>query len=219
MSKDRLLIEKNGRGIYISHLDLMRTMQRAFIRAGIAIRHTEGFNPHPYLSFALPLSVGVESRCELLDYDLLSDLGADELIQRMNKALPEGVRVISAYKSDRKFRDLKYLSIEGHMYYDRPIPENTAEEIQAFLTSSPIVVTKKTKRGMADTDISPAISSLTAAPAENGVLISAVISAQEPTLNPDLLLEALRVHRPELLPDFTKFKRLEIFDANMQSFR
>ena len=59
---DRLLFSKTGRAKYISHLDLMRTFQRAFFRSGIQIRHTEGFNPHPFVSIALPLSVGYSSQ-------------------------------------------------------------------------------------------------------------------------------------------------------------
>ena len=65
---DRLLFSKTGRAKYISHLDLMRTFQRAFFRSGIQIRHTEGFNPHPFVSIALPLSVGYSSQCEILEF-------------------------------------------------------------------------------------------------------------------------------------------------------
>ncbi len=66
---DRLLFSKTGRAKYISHLDLMRTFQRAFARAGISIKHTEGFNPHPFVSIALPLSVGYSSQCEILEFE------------------------------------------------------------------------------------------------------------------------------------------------------
>ena len=68
---DRLLFAKTGRARYISHLDLMRTFQRAFARAGIPIKHTEGFHPHPFVSIALPLSVGYSSECEILEFGLL----------------------------------------------------------------------------------------------------------------------------------------------------
>ncbi len=74
MRRTRLLFSKTGRARYISHLDLMRTFQRVFLRAGIRLRHTEGFNPHPYMVFALPLPVGCESDCELLDFDLPTKL-------------------------------------------------------------------------------------------------------------------------------------------------
>jgi radical SAM-linked protein len=70
MIKARLRFRKEGRAQYISHLDQMHTMQRIYIRAGVRIRHTEGFNPHPYMSFLLPLPVGCESGCELMDFDL-----------------------------------------------------------------------------------------------------------------------------------------------------
>ena len=93
MNKDcRILFYKTGIAKYISHLDLMRTMQRCFIRAGVSIKHTEGFNPHPYMAFALPLSVGCESVCELMDFRLHDDdaVKLDELPGRLNPAMPEG---------------------------------------------------------------------------------------------------------------------------------
>ena len=55
MSDQRILFTKSGTAKYISHLDLMHTMERAFLRAGITIRHTAGFHPHPYVSIPLPL--------------------------------------------------------------------------------------------------------------------------------------------------------------------
>ncbi|MBQ7565814.1 MAG: DUF2344 domain-containing protein, partial [Oscillospiraceae bacterium] len=66
----RLRLEKTGDAIYLSHLDLMRVVQRAFTRAGVMLKHSGGFSPKPYVAAALPLSVGVESVCELLDYEL-----------------------------------------------------------------------------------------------------------------------------------------------------
>ena len=72
---DRLLFSKTGRAKYISHLDLMRTFQRAFARAKIQIKHTEGFHPHPFVSIALPLSVGYSSQCEILEFTLLGEPG------------------------------------------------------------------------------------------------------------------------------------------------
>ena len=68
MDKLRLRFEKAGKAIYISHLDLMRVVQRVFLRAGVPLRYSEGFNPHPLISICLPLSVGTESFCELMDF-------------------------------------------------------------------------------------------------------------------------------------------------------
>ena len=73
MAKLRLIFSKEGRAVYISHLDLMRTFQRVFMREGLILKHSQGFHPHPIISFALPLSVGQSSRCEILDFEVMSD--------------------------------------------------------------------------------------------------------------------------------------------------
>ena len=73
MDKLRLRFEKTGRAVYISHLDLMHTMQRVFSRAGFELKYSEGFNPHPQISVVLPLSVGTGSLCELMDFRLAAE--------------------------------------------------------------------------------------------------------------------------------------------------
>ena len=87
-----LLFEKTGTAIWMSHLDLMRVFQRAFKRAGLPLTHTKGFNPRPSVSIALPLSVGVESICELLDFDLEGEpIPVEEIRDKLNAALTSGI--------------------------------------------------------------------------------------------------------------------------------
>ena len=94
----RLLFEKKGNAIWISHLDLMRVFQRSFKRAGLPLTHTQGFNPRPSVSIALPLSVGIESSCELLDFDLDGEpIPEEEIKRRLNEKLVEGGRVLDVY--------------------------------------------------------------------------------------------------------------------------
>ena len=88
----RMLFEKTGTAIWMSHLDTMRLMQRAFRRAGVILHHSQGFTPHAYVSMLLPLSVGVESGCEIMEYELDTDLQLTP--EEMNAVLPEGVRVV-----------------------------------------------------------------------------------------------------------------------------
>ena len=219
MDKLRLRFEKTGRAVYISHLDLMHTLQRAFSRAGLALKYSEGFNPQPQISIALPLSVGVTSVCELLDFRLLSDVDPAELPERLTAVMPEGIRVTDCYEPVNKVALLKYLEIEGRFEYDaRPIPEMRAA-LEDFFAREKIVITKKTKRGEGPSDIRPAIRSISFTEAEEAVLLHAVISAQEPTLNPALLPDALRQLAPEREPDFAKFKRIENYLENMEIFR
>ena len=81
----RLQFEKKENAVWISHLDLMRVFQRAFKRARLPLTHTQGFNPRPSVSIALPLSVGIESSCELLDFDLDGDsVPYEQIRQRLN---------------------------------------------------------------------------------------------------------------------------------------
>ena len=99
----RALFEKTGNAVWMSHLDLMRLFQRAFKRAGLRLKHTQGFNPRPSVSIALPMSVGVESACELLDFDLEGQtVSCDEIREKLNTALVEGVRVRDVYEDGGK---------------------------------------------------------------------------------------------------------------------
>lgn len=219
MDKLRLRFEKTGRAVYISHLDLMHTMQRAFSRAGYALKYSEGFNPHPQISIALPLSVGAASLCEIMDFRLKTDVDLTELPQRLTAALPEGIRVTEAYEQTRKVAELKWLRIRGIFEYDDRAPEEMAAALRDFYAGDSIVITKKTKRGMGETDIRPAVREIAFTPGDGEVTLSALISAQEPTLNPELLADALRQLRPEIAPDFARFTRLETYDADMRIYR
>lgn len=219
MDKLRLRFEKTGRAIYASHLDLMQTMQRAFARADYDLKYSEGFNPHPQISILLPLSVGAASRCELMDFKLKSDVDLAELPRRLTAALPEGIVVTDCYESQRKVAQLKYLRIQGVFEYDDRAPAAMAGELRSFFAAPELVITKKTKRGFGETDIKLAIREIVFAAADQAVTIEAVISAQEPTLNPELLAEALRQKAPALAPDFARFTRIETYDANMEIYR
>ena len=219
MDKLRLRFTKTGRAVYISHLDLMHTMQRAFSRAGYALKYSEGFNPHPQISIALPLSVGTASLCELMDFRLREDTDLSELPGRLTAVMPEGIRVLEAYEPERKTAGLKWLTVEGVFEYDDRDPADMVKALRAFYKQESIVITKKTKRGMGETDIRPGIRSVEFSAGEQCVRVEACISAQEPTINPELLAEALRQKAPELAPDFAKFTRIETYDADLRVFR
>ena len=217
--KLRLRFEKTGRAVYISHLDLMHTMQRAFNRAGYALKYSEGFNPHPQIAIALPLSVGAASLCELMDFKLKDEPDLAELPSRLTAVMPEGIRVTEAYEFTRKVSELKWLRVEGVFEYDERDPAEMAEALADFYARESIVITKKTKRGMGETDIRPGIREISFVPREELVNITAILSAPEPTINPELLAEALRQLQPDLAPDFAKFTRIETYDADMKVYR
>lgn len=217
MDKLRLRFEKTGRAVYISHLDLMTTMQRGFARAGFALKYSEGFNPHPLISILLPLSVGTASVCELMDFRLREETEPAVIPEKLTAVLPEGIRILEAYIPERKSAELKWLDVEGLLEYDREKP--SPEALKAFYMQPEIIIEKKTKRGLGQSDIQPAIDRIEFTDTAEEVVLRARISAQEPTLNPELLISALRQLAPELCPDFAKFTRLETYDADGKIYR
>ena len=214
----RLLFRKAGRAKFISHLDLMRTMQRIFIRAGLSVRHTEGFNPHPYMNFAMPLSVGTESECELMDFELTEAVSYGELPARLNDVSPEGIEAVEVYDSPRKFKDIKWLDIEARLFYDSKI--RAGDALREFYSAPSVVIEKKTKRSVSEVDIVPLMAGFDARDLSDGeVLLTARLAAQDPALSPAQLVSALAQLRPELSPDYAAFKRINVYDKDMVLFR
>jgi radical SAM-linked protein len=220
MRRVRLLFSKSGKAKYLSHLDLMRTFQRVFLRAGVGIRHTEGFNPHPYMNFALPLSVGVESVCELLDFDLETDTDLSALPMFLNKTMPEGIMADHAYQPTRKFTDIAWLQVEGCLVYDAGTLVQAPEELMGLFGRKELIISKKTKKGYSDTDISTMLHRVTIIQKNREeLMLSAVIAAQNPSLNPDSLIKAITAHLPIYTPDFSTFKRIELYDGSHSIYR
>lgn len=217
----RLLFEKTGSAVWISHLDLMRLFQRAFQRAGLPLKHTQGYNPRPSVSIALPLSVGVESRCELLDFDLDGvTVPCEEITQRLNGTLVSGVVVHNTYETGRKLRDLSLLDCIVTLEYDGGVPSGAQNAIRELFSRDSVTVTKKTKNGPQDQDIIPMIRKLEVVAAEPGVLqLQARVCCQNPTLNPAQLVAAIEKYLPEFMPDFSKCSRCELYDTNEEIFR
>ena len=216
----RLLFEKTGNAIWISHLDLMRVFQRSFKRAGLPLTHSRGFNPRPSVSIALPLSVGVESACELLDFDLDGyEVSCEEMRDRLNQTLVSGVRVLEVYEEARKLKHLAYLDCVVTLEYDNGAPE--ADAVKELFRRETIFVEKKTKsNGIQDQDILPMIRSLQVEKTDDQTLtISARVCCQNPTLNPMQMVAAIERHAPELKPDFAKCRRVEVYDTEENIFR
>ncbi len=213
----RVLFEKTGTAVWMSHLDLMRLMQRAFRRAGVLLHHSQGYTPHAYVSMLLPLSVGMESHCEIMEYEI----DTEEAItpEMLNQVLPAGIHVLAVYESSRKGKELVRMRACLTMEYDRGVPSGAAERITALLTGPTLVVEKRTKRGMEETDVRPLLHDCRIETQAERLVMTAVVSAQNPPLNPMLLAAAIERYLPELTPDFVKYCRLAMLDAAEEDFR
>lgn len=217
----RLLFEKTGNAVWMSHLDLMRLFQRAFKRAGMSLTHTQGFNPRPSVSIALPLSVGVSSHCELLDFELDgSDVSPEELCQRLNTALVDGVRVLNVYDGSDKIKHISYLDCEVSFQYDSAVPSNAIASLTELFARNTLLVEKKGKNGTLEQDIIPMIRSLHPEQTDDHtVTLSARICCQNPTLNPAQLTAAVEGYLPWLKPDHVTYIRKEIYNKEEIIFR
>ena len=218
---NRLLFEKRGDAVYLSHLDLMRVFQRAFKRADILIWHSQGFSPRAYVSIALPLSVGIESSCELLDFDLDGEPIAEaEIKRRLNEKLVEGVRVLDVYTGGQKIKYLALLDCCLTLQYDGGVPEGAAEKITALLSREEVTVTKKSKSGNTEQNIIPMIRKAAVRETnQNTLTVQARICCQNPSLNPMQIVFAIEKYLPECTPSFVECSRMEIYDQKEQQFR
>lgn len=216
----RLLFEKTGDAVWISHLDLMRLFQRAFKRAELPLKHTQGFSPRPSVSIALPLSVGVASHCELLDFELDgADVPCAQIVARLNATLTQGVRVLDAYAQPRKLKDLEFLDCKLVLEYDRGVPSDAEDAIRALFARPALLVEKKSKKGDTVQDIIPMIRKLSICADVHTVTLNARICCQNPSLNPMQLCVAISKELPHLTPNFVSCTRLELYDTNESVFR
>lgn len=177
----RVFFSKTDRAKYISHLDLNRVMQGAIKRAKLPIWYTEGYNPHMYVQFMLPLSLGQEGVREAMDFRLLEEIPHCEVTERLNKALPFDIRAVETAVPVLKNIDITTAEYEITSDIDN-------EKFLDFTKSEKIIVEKKTKKGVSEIDLKPLISGLTA-----GERITFRLPAgNDFNINPALLLNAYR---------------------------
>ena len=201
----RVKFSKTGMIRYISHLDLLRTMQTALKRARIPVWYTEGFNPHPKMVFALPLSLGSESICELLDVRVTDRIDCAEAVDALNRAFPPDLRALDAYYAERKFTELCWARYELTPTDGGGIPNADV------LDSAEIVTLKKTKSGEKEADIKPQIKDWLLS--DDGKLTVTLRAAVNDFLSPDL------VARVTGMGEHTTLRTAVLLDDGVTEFR
>ena len=167
MSRYRLEICKGEEARFISHLDFMRAIQRVLRRADIPVAFSEGFNPHPKISFGSALPVGVTSECELVDLELREELSEAELLERLICALPPGLKLNGLSRIiDQKQSLTAMISKARYRVQTTALPDAHIEDdalqalIRQFMARDSVIVEKRTKKGLKETDIRPGIFDL-----------------------------------------------------------
>ena len=176
----RVFFTKTGRAVYISHLDLYRLFQRTIKRAKLPVWETEGFNPHVYITFALPLALGTAGLCESMDTRLVEDLTMDEVVRRFNDSLPRDIRVTSAAEPVFKPTEIALSEYEAEYECDE-----TA--FTSFIDGEHIPAEKKTKRGISELDLKLYLNILERRP---GYMRFTFPSGTEFNINAGLLFDA-----------------------------
>lgn len=194
MREVRLRFSKTGQAKYISHLDTNRVFSRAFARAKINLWYTQGFNPRPYMSFSLPLSLGVESYCENVDIRIIDDLTDEEIKTRVNDALPLGIRIIDVYDDFMDCHDIVY---SDYVYkFEFKDNELALEKIKAVLESDAIMAQKKAKQGkrrvLKETDIKQFIVKYNISIRDDNIILNIrLLAGPDKNLNPTLLFDTI----------------------------
>ncbi|WP_297129004.1 TIGR03936 family radical SAM-associated protein [uncultured Eubacterium sp.] len=194
MREVRLRFSKTGQAKYISHLDTNRVFSRALARAKINLWYTQGFNPRPYMSFSLPLSLGVESYCENVDLRILDDLTDEEIKERMNDALPLGIRIVDVYEDFMDCHDIVY---SDYVYkFEFKDNETALKKIIAVLESDEILAQKKAKQGrrriLKETDIKQFIVKYNASIRDDNIVLNIrLLAGPDKNLNPTLLFDTI----------------------------
>ncbi len=194
MRSIRIFFEKKNMAKYISHLDLMRCFSRALKRARLNIWYTEGFNPHAFMTFSLPLSLGTESFCESVDIRMLDETPLDEIKDRLNETLPPDIRITKVAEPVHKADEIAFAEFEIRLNTDNP--EKVKASVEEKILADEIIVEKKAKQGRKKitkpVDIKENIKSYELSENESSALLKIILSAgTKNNINPSLLLDAV----------------------------
>ena len=220
----RLRFSKTGRLRYISHLDLVRTMTKAVVRARLPIWYTQGFNPVPKMVFATPMSVGMESLSELMELRMAEKTDPALVLERLSRAVPSELRFLEAYEPQNKLTDARYAEYEVLLHTDLANGE-TVEKIRALLADPELKCTGLTHGKQKERIVGKQTADATAELLDGGVIRLGMTLgvSQGEFLNPDYVMTALAQQLPILegspLTNFVLIRRLEILDENRKPFR
>lgn len=178
--KYRVKFSKGEEMKFIGHLDVMRLFQRAIKRADLPIAYSKGFNPHQLLAFANPLSLGMTSGGEYGDFEMEKEVEPKEIAEKLQRQMPEGICILDVVLLPKK-TPKAMASVEAAGYraiLDRRVtPEMGERFLSSFLDQKEILMMKKTKHHLKETDIRPDILEMKQEIRENQVEIHMILSA------------------------------------------
>ncbi|MBQ2687627.1 MAG: DUF2344 domain-containing protein [Clostridia bacterium] len=218
MKNVRIWFKKDKECRYISHLDLNRVMLRAVYRAKLPIWYTEGFNPHPFITFPLPLSLGFRGEAESMDVRFLDEnFDLSNVAYILNPFLPEGIRVYSATESKMKPGDIAFAKFSAKLYSDNLTANELKTELCELMLLDEYLVPKKTKSGIKDINVSEYLKLIEIASDTDTLNINVTLPAgSSNNVNIQLLIRALESYvKADVYYDIT---RIGVFNKEMCPF-
>lgn len=207
MKNVRVFYDKVGDIKYISHLDMNRVFLRIIRRSGIPVWYTVGFNPHPRIMFALPLSLGFESTSEIIDIRLEDDdIPCEQVAKMLADVMPEGLKVKYAADPIMKAGDIAYARFE--------IDTLGLPELTDYFNQEQIITMKRSKSGTKPTDIKPMIKEYKI----DGDKLILTLSAGAVNLNPNLVIATAEEYCGAQIK-VKNILRTDVYNASMESFK
>ena len=217
----RIWFNKTGRSRFISHLDLMRTMTRAIRRSKLPLWYTEGFNPHPYMTFSLPLSLGMESVCESMDIKIEGEITNEEIFSMLKDTMPAGIEITNVTDG---VTDPKYIAFGKFdiNFFDVSDKDAFASFLEEMLSKEEIIVQKLGKKGrrkvLKDINLAEFIKEYKISKNEKGVAVEIILPAGSTTnVNPSLLADEIQKQYSEDI--YYVLLRKELYLEDMTEFR
>ena len=216
----RVWFKKMGMSRYVSHLDLMRAMTRALRRAEVPLWYTEGYNPHPYITFALPLSLGMESLCESMDMRIEGESTNEDIFAMLKDNMPPGIEIIKV--SDPLYDPKKIAFGEFDIFFDCEKNSNeTVDLINDMLSKDELIVQKLGKKGrykvLKDINLIEFIKSYSVSSFGERVKLNVVLPAGSTTnVNPSLLADEIQKRAAGISYSLI---RKQLLTESMEQFR
>lgn len=187
--KIRVKFSKRGVLKYIGHLDVMRYFQKAFRRTDINVSYSTGFSPHMIMSFAHPLGVGLESDGEYFDVELEDEENTDEIKDKLNEVMAEGIEVLCVTKlSDKTGNAMASVKAASYEIVFEKMPFDN-DTIVRFNDMETIEFTKKTKKNEATFNIKDYVYDISIT--DNNTLLFTVDASSSGNLKPAFLIDSL----------------------------
>lgn len=218
MKNVRVWFKKQGECIYISHLDVNRCMLRALHKSKLPIWHTEGFNPHPFVTFALPLSLGFAGENESMDIRMLDEeYPMDKIVSELNKCLPLGIRAFKAAEQVMKPGEIAYASFKMLITSKVISSDKLFSICTELLNQESIIVEKKSKKGIKEVDLKPSFVKYTTERQIGGVQINITLPAGSTNnVNPNLFIDAIEKYYD--IDVDAEITRLNIYNEKFEEF-